>query len=255
MLKKCFAVASIAAVNLVFAFTGCSSTTTVTEDAGGDAKKEASSSSSGNPVPEAAPPPEAGPACPPDSITGTLAQYDATFGFKLPIKAEPPVCDEANIKTMEANFQEAQKWTDLVKNIPQACADCILTPKDKANYGVVVTISADGAQGFSNFGACFAHFTQLAIDGGNADTDAAACGKGMNYTELCIREACDCAVSDAEQTACIQKALGTGGVCRPFGAGLSACKLSSAEESYCNSLINGARVLCAGGTVSDAGTD
>ena len=160
-----------------------------------------------------------------------------------------------NVRTGHTLCDEKQPATLEPMVFPDPVISVAVTPKDKANYGVVVTISADGAQGFSNFGACFAHFTQLAIDGGNADTDAAACGKGMNYTELCIREACDCAVSDAEQTACIQKALGTGGVCRPFGAGLSACKLSSAEESYCNSLINGARVLCAGGTVSDAGTD
>jgi hypothetical protein len=172
--------------------------------------------------------------------------YDATFGFELPQVASPAVCEAADFAQLQANFNGAQKWSDLVNGLAPACADCVLTPKGAPNYGPLVTISADGTQGFSNFGACFAHYTKA---NGATDADATACGKSMNYTELCIREACDCAITDAEQTVCIQKALGTGGVCRPFGTGLSACNLTGAQENYCNSLINGARVLCGGGGI------
>ena len=172
--------------------------------------------------------------------------YDVTFGFKLPQVADPAVCGDADFVQLQANFGGAGKWTDLVNGLPQACADCVLTPQASAAYGPIVTISADGTQGFSNFGACYAHYTKA---NGATDADATACGKSINYTELCIREACDCAVGDAQQTACIQKALSTGGVCRPFAAGLSACNLSAAQENYCDSLIDGARVLCGGGGI------
>lgn len=255
MFKKCFAVASIATVNLVFAFTGCSSTTTVTDNGTDAGKKETSSSSSSGNVPEAGPPVDSGPGtkCPPDAISTTQAQFDQLFGFKLPVRANPPVCTEADIKTMETNFTGAQKWTDLVKNIAKPCADCLLTPKDGANYGPIVTINADGSQGFSNFGACSAYFTQ---QGGGSASDAESCGKALNYTELCLREACDCAdgKGDAAESACIRAAIS--GACRSFSGGLSACKLSSAQEDWCNSLLNGGRTLCAGqDPVNEGGAD
>jgi hypothetical protein len=190
--------------------------------------------------------PDAGPTCPPAAITATVASYDQTFGFKIPVVSVVPACSAADLVTYEDNFKNLFQWTDLVKNLPQACADCILTPSTAQGYGPYVTLDVAKKQGFSNPGACYA---QVTAESGGTPQEAEACGKAMTYTEFCLLEACDCAQGGPDPKAveaCATKALAPGGACATFYAGHTSCKLTKAQETFCNSLKNGVAYLCGG---------
>jgi len=245
MVKKLFAVASLTALTglvVSVAAAGCSSSSSsgdTSTDAGDSGKKETGVV----PDTDSGDTDGGGGTCPStDPITS--ADIDSQIGWKPPAAIQN-VCNAADIQKLNDNFQAgtAKTFNDLVAGITGTCHDCIIGPKENANWGPIVTFDAQGQTGIVNFGACFGIY------------DSPACGKANEYLELCLNVACqDCdQTNDTVVQACISKAIKSGGACYGIlGETQSSCTKQDAQDK-CGSIIDGASILCAGG-VYDGGT-
>jgi hypothetical protein len=254
MSKKLFALAgctALAGAVFTISASGCSSTTTVSPDTDSGTTtpvdsgkpKPTDSGSSGDTDTGA-------PTCPTtDPITS--ADIDGQIGWK-PAAAIQNVCTPTDLSKLEANFNSgtANTFLDLVAGLVDPCKSCILTPKTAAAWGPIVTFTDDGQQGIVNFGACYS----VAV--------SPNCGKFNEYVELCIDSACaDCpANDDTAFNACVQKAIAKTGACSgPITDAQGACGSdTTTADKACGDVIDGASVLCTGGTydggVIDGGT-
>lgn len=253
MVKKLFALASFTALTgmvVSVSGVGCSSSdTTSTTDAAADVKKTETGPVEGGEEEDA----PAG-TCP-DSTPVTGAQIDSEIGWKGPNAIQNP-CSGANIQTFGGILDDdtVKTWDDLFTKLsgaglPTACHDCIVTDSTAAKWGPVVKLAAGG--GLFNFGACFANQT------------SDACGKTLEYTNVCINNACADCTSDATYQTCAGS-KGTDTACAgPIKDEQTACAAFSAQISSetstlskaCNNILNGASTLCAGGTFDGGSVD
>mgnify|MGYP000969846346 CR=1 FL=1 len=199
---------------------------------------------------DAAPDADAG-ACP-DPTVVTSADIDGEIGWKPP-NAVPSACSSADIAKLAAilDDESSKSWDDLFAKLssaglPAACLSCAVSDSTAPKWGPIVKL-ASGA-GLFNYGACFANQT------------SDACGKAVEYTNVCINNACaDCA-SDASyqtctgskgtDTACAGPTKDEQAACSAFAADINS--ESSALSKACNNIVNAVTKLCSGGAPSDS---
>jgi hypothetical protein len=180
--------------------------------------------------------------CPAD-VPLTVEDLDKEIGWK-PAKAAPGACSDADIKKLEANFddQSLKTYFDLGTGLGADCKACVFAKDTDANWGPIVGTAEDnGETGFINFGACF----------GSIEGDA--CGKALQYEQFCYNVACnECATTQSERTKCIQSA--GDGMCKSFGdtTGTACPKVQDTAKS-CNTIFDAVKTLC--GSPGDGGTD
>ena len=241
MVKKVFALASVTALAGLIVSTaaaGCSSTTTVTDDSGTgtDAKSAVDASR-----PDTATPAEdSGPAtCPTTDPIDTSMEP-----FTAPNAPVAGACTPADFAALESTIKGNSSATtaDLEAAVSATCKACAFGPSTATTWTPIVTgvVISGTAQDIVNVGAC------VAVASGKAD-----CGKAYAAWSDCLETACqDCADSASVQTACGQKAQGTGAACDAQTQALStSCGadvnnyLSTCQalpDSYCGT-------SCAGG--------
>jgi hypothetical protein len=184
------------------------------------------------------------PRCPGDAPT--KAELEQSSGWKPP-PAVQKVCSASDIAAFDASFKSASLYSDLIKGLPAACGACILGKQTDATWSFVVTDDA-GQLGFLNYGACYARAA------GGSD----ACGKAVQYSELCVTASCTDCASASESSAC-QNDTATQAACATnfaadiqAGCGTEQAKLKALDDA-CGTAPHAAGVLCGDGADADAG--
>ena len=180
----------------------------------------------------------------------TFATLDQDPGWK-PAAAPTPACTVADLNQFESNLGNTNltTWTDLGNDLSTPCAACIITSDAETNYGpVVYYASSGGTKGYYNFGACF------------GQVESEACGKDVQYLELCLDIACDNCTTQGERDSCIEVAADAAGMCSEFVTAMQAdCKNLTQAGKKCNNVVDAARTLCGPGAgdagIADAASD
>jgi hypothetical protein len=240
MKNRVLGLALVTCVAGIVSAAGCGATETTTPDVDaspdvvgddGRAPAEASSEDAG--------------ACPIDEPV-TVDELLDDPGYK-PGKAQPGACTTEDLAKFEKNLGDPtlKSWKALAKDLPQACADCIITPSDKEVWGPIVYLDDEGELGFNNFGACF---------GALAGSDA--CGQAVQFFDVCLSIACDrCTKSLPERERCVDIAADIGGMCRGFFETVQAeCPNIADHSAQCSSTVVAAKTLC-GPPSTDGGND
>lgn len=245
MLKKMFALATMAAITGLgasVAISGCSTTTTEVTDSDSGAAKDAGKKDSSVAPEEDAGEPASG-VCPKD---GDVTEQDVQGAFDGPWKgpgAPKNVCTQTDIDKVRALFKASQSVTfkDMKAALSANCASCVFTPNSAATWGMLVEFT-DGV--YQNYAACYAVATN---DG---------CGKNLAYFDICLNAVCDEADCGSTQavSACQKKAAAAG--CKTFTQGVqTSCGdngLTTIDEK-CGNIFQLMAVTCGGGL--DAGLD
>lgn len=210
---------------------GDAAVTSSTSSSSGSSSGRPSSSSSGFPSSSGS---SSGDIDCPQDVGLTSADLDQEIGWKAPT-SDKLACTSADITQLESNFKDPnlKSYFDIGKGLTPACKACVVSKDTDSHWGPIVgTAADDGQTGFVNYGACFG-----AVDG-------AACGKAVEYEQLCYSLACDqCAVTSTERAKCIQTA--SAGACKDFAnATPSACPNFQADGKACNSILDAVRMLC-----------
>ena len=171
--------------------------------------------------------------CPQD-VGLTTADLDQEIGWKA-AKANKGACTSADLTQLENNIKDPKLMTyfDIGRNLTTACKACVVSRDTDPFWGPIVGTAADNGQtGFVNYGACF------------GEVDGAACGKAVEYEQLCYSLACDqCAATSTERSKCTQTA--SAGACKDFAnATPSACPNFQTDGKSCNSILNAVKMLC-----------
>ena len=221
----------------------CSSSSSDDTATGGDAGSgsDARRADSGGPIGDDASAGDAPADCP--AAAPTKADIDLPDGapdWNPPLPVQRTACSPADITAFQNNFTGSSTFDDLVKGLPTACAQCILSRQSDANWQFIVTDST-GTKGFFNFGACYA----LAPHGSNE------CGKAVQYEQFCLNVSChacptaqfeDCTHAKATETAC-QASFGQDvtTACAPNAT------VAQELDRACGSAANAVAVLCGNG--------
>ena len=251
MWKKSFGVALGALLVSVASYgAGCSTTTTVTDtgDGGGSGGDGSVKKDTGGPGDDSGGGGDDGSqSCPGAAPTkADLDNPDGAPGWNPPKPRNTTACSVSDISAFGANLnnQNLTSWDDLVKGLPTTCAQCILSRESDAHWQLVVA-DATGANGFVNWGACYA----VAPHGSNA------CGQAVQYLNFCTDISCN-SCPDAQFQSCTQAKATTSACDANFGQALtSSCDQTNAQalDDACGSAVNAASVLCGTG-LPDGGT-
>ena len=229
MFEKVLAFAGVTIVagfGFTFALGGCSSSETPAAGPASDAGAAKDGRTSTPPPTGDDDPPED--SCGPVGDPLTIAALDAELGWKAPGPRQN-ACSDEDLETINS-VKNATSYRDFVKGTSAACQACAVSEKDSPSWGPIVMLGSSPV-GLANYGACF------------AAVDNPACGKAMQYFQVCLLQACAPCTAPEDTQACAQEAAQA--QCEEvFLAAQSSCKDAQAEAS-CSSLLLGIEYLCA----------
>jgi hypothetical protein len=234
---------------VTMAASGCSSTTTT----GGDTTDAAAATDATKTPPKEAAVEDTstGPAICPTTDIITSADIDMQLKWAPP-KAPQAVCTQQNLDDLKAliikNGTMGTKFADIKSTIGTTCAGCAFSKDTDTNWQVYIETTGTTPGFVSNRTASCA-----------AQVEGAACGKAFFQVDICTKIVCsttDCG-GDAEVTACIKKAIATGGACndldKAFIAACPAAQTTFDAAGPCASSPASIAVTCGGGL--DGGLD
>ena len=238
------AIASLSGIAVLSSCVGGDPATIIVLDGGppaspsSDASAEGNTSSSGGiqgTAKDAAVDADAAASVCPKNLTLTAADLDKDIGWKPAVKT-PGACTEADLMQFDKNLKSFQfkKYLDLGNALSAPCKACAISVDTDQAWGPIVGMAADGGfTGFFNFGACF------------GEIEGAACGKSLQYEQLCYSAQCGGCATQNEKNVCVGTANQSPALCRSFSDQVPVdCPDLMNTAKQCNSIVDAVKTLC-----------
>lgn len=177
------------------------------------------------------------------SSSGSTAPTQC-IGTTVPPKADwkapaqsSNVCTPADLQKLSDTAQTATSWQDIVTAVSAqnaACASCIFTPVEGANWGPIVMLNG-GQDAFINWSACFARAP------GSND----ACGQTFFQQNQCGAEMCQACTDDASAQNCYGEAVSDATKCGQYDVE-TACNGFATVNAACPDVFASIGFNCGG---------